>query len=231
MKRKAVSGRVEFKADGDAGQFRAVFSTLNVKDQDNDVTLPGAFVEEEKVRVSYWGHRWEDLPVGKGMIHADDNEAWVDGEFFLNTEAGRDTYETVKALGELQEWSYGYEILDAMPGKFEGEDVQFLKSLHVIEVSPVMLGAGVNTRTTDIKAVRSQKDTERVQQIHDLAVGLGAKCAEPAADDSDGDGDGDGKGKAADHRKPSSPRPRTFAERTATRLLELDVKDEVKKWI
>jgi len=222
MKRKTVSGRVEFKAaEGETGQFRAVFSTLGVKDADGDVTLPGAFTNGQPVRISYWGHRWENLPVGKGVINANEVEAWVDGQFFMDTDAGHETYLTAKGLGDLQQWSYGYEIEDAMPGDLNGEQVQFLKRLNVIEVSPVMLGAGVNTRTTDIKAGarHTSKEFEQIQQIHDLAVGLGAKCAEPAADDSDGDGDGDGKGKAR-KGKPSEPARETFAVRIAAELIE-----------
>ncbi len=152
MKRKAITGPITFKGDGEEGQFRAVFATLNVVDHDGDVTIPGAFTDGEKVRISYWGHRWGDLPVGRGEIHSDEKEAWVDGHFFLDTEGGRETYNTVKNLGELQEWSYGFDILERSEGEFEGQQVQFLRRLKVHEVSPVMLGAGVGTRTLAIKA-------------------------------------------------------------------------------
>lgn len=152
MQTKKFHAPVELKADSDeSGEFTAVFARFNVVDHDFDVTIPGAFKEGQKVRISYWGHRWMDLPVGRGVIHQDDEKAWVDGKFFLDTKAGRETYRTVKNLGELQEWSYGYDIEDATYGVFEGQDVQFLRSLEVYEVSPVMLGAGIGTGTTDIK--------------------------------------------------------------------------------
>jgi HK97 family phage prohead protease len=151
MKKKTFQGAIEIKEDGKPGEFRAVFSTFNVIDKDRDVTLPGAFKEGQKVRIAYWGHRWQDLPVGRGEIHADEEKAWVDGRFFMDTEAGKETYLTVKNLDELQEWSYGYDILDASQGKFEDQNVQFLRSLEVYEVSPVLLGAGVDTRTEFIK--------------------------------------------------------------------------------
>ena len=162
METKTIKGPVTFKEapEGEqaTGQFRAVFSKFNVIDSDGDVTLPGAFEDGAKVRISYWGHRWENLPVGRGVIHADETEAWVDGQFFQTTEGGRETYETVKGLGELQEWSYGYDILDMAPGELEGVPVRFLKSLKAHEVSPVMLGAGQDTRTTDIKARSKHED-------------------------------------------------------------------------
>jgi len=151
MKTKTFQSQIELKADGKEGEFRAVFSTFNVIDLDGDVTLAGAFKDGQKVRISYWGHRWEDLPVGVGEIHSDDEKAWVDGRFFLDTHAGLETYKTVKNLGDLQQWSYGFEIIESDEGKFEGQGVRFLKELDVIEVSPVLLGAGIGTFTEMIK--------------------------------------------------------------------------------
>jgi len=155
MKTKTFRAAMEIKADGQPGEFRAVFSTLNVIDKDGDVTLPRAFKDGAPVRISYWGHRWQDLPVGRGVIHADDKQAWVDGQFFMDTQAGKETYQTVKNLGDLQEWSYGYEILQSSQGQFEDQDVRFLKELEVPEVSPVMLGAGIDTHTESIKGVKA----------------------------------------------------------------------------
>ena len=154
MKNKTFSLPIEFKTDGQPGEFRAIFSRFNVIDHDGDVTIPGAFKDGEAVRISYWGHRWQDLPVGRGIIHQDDKTAWVDGQFFLDTQAGKETYQTVKNLGELQEWSYGYDVNESETGQFENQDVQFLNNLTVYEISPVMLGAGIDTETIDIKGLK-----------------------------------------------------------------------------
>jgi len=90
--------------------------------------------------------------VGRGTIHSDGKEAWVDGQFLLETETGKEHYNTVKGMGDLQEWSYGFQINDSIPGQFDGQDVRFLRKMKVIEVAPVMQGSGVDTRTADIKA-------------------------------------------------------------------------------
>lgn len=150
---KALS-RVEIKSE-DRGEFSAVFSTFNVVDSDGDVTLPGAFTEGEEVLVSSYGHTsWQGaLPVGKGRIRATKSEAIVDGQFFLDTTQGRDTFQVVKALGANQQWSYGFDVVESEPGKFAGASVKFLKKLKVHEVSPVLIGAGVNTRTLAVKAL------------------------------------------------------------------------------
>jgi len=154
MLKKTYRSPIELKEDGQPGEFRAVFSTFNVVDHDGDVTVPGAFHDGQKVRISYWGHRWQDLPVGRGEIHQDEEKAWVEGRFFLDTEAGKETYLTVKNLDDLQEWSYGFDIEESRLGEFEEQDVQFLEALTVYEVSPVMLGAGIGTRTETIKGMK-----------------------------------------------------------------------------
>src|SRR3546814_14819273 len=62
------------------------------------------------VRISAYGHKsWQgQLPVGKGVIRVKGKRAILEGQFFMTTTHGRDTFETVKALSEdgLQEWSY-----------------------------------------------------------------------------------------------------------------------------
>jgi hypothetical protein len=147
MKTKKFFAPMEFKAEDDdgKGKFQAIFSRFDVIDHDGDVTVPGAFSDGERVRVSYWGHRWQDLPVGRGVIRSDDEKAWIDGELFLSTEGGRETYETLKGLDDLAEFSYGFEIIESESGEFGGRSVQYLKKLKVFEVSPVLLGAGIGT--------------------------------------------------------------------------------------
>lgn len=140
--------------DADQGIVAAVFSTFDVIDSDGDVTRPGAFEAGAEVRISAYGHMsWMgELPVGKGSIRSTKTEAILDGQFFLETAAGRDTFTVVKELGPLGEWSYGYDPVEYSFGEHEGQQVRFLDKLKVHEVSPVLLGAGVNTRTLVAKA-------------------------------------------------------------------------------
>ncbi len=131
MQHKTCSA--SFKLTGEPGEFRAIFSRFNVVDKDNDVTPAGAFSEGAPVRIAAWGHNWQVPAVGKGEIHSDREKAWVDGQLFLENQAGREHYETIKGLGLLQEWSYGYSVLDSAPGTFQGQKVRFLKRLEVQE--------------------------------------------------------------------------------------------------
>lgn len=152
MSTKALRG-FEIKAE-DQGTVRAVFATLGVKDSDGDVTKPGAFEDGAEVIISAYGHRsWGGhLPVGKGTIREVGSEAVLEGRFFLDTEAGKDTFTVVKELGAKGEWSYGYEPTQYSFGEHDGEQVRFLEQLKVFEVSPVLVGAGVGTRTLSAKA-------------------------------------------------------------------------------
>jgi len=220
MKYKTSVGPISFKSS-DTGEFQAVFSTLNVIDLDGDVTLPGAFEDGQQVRVAYWGHRWQDLPAGKGVIHADEEKAWIDGQFFMDTEVGRETYKTVKNLGDLQEYSYGYDLIESDRGKFEDRDVLFLQKIKVHEVSPVMLGAGIGTGTTDIKALRDvlegEGKEEALQELHDLLASLGAKCTER----HESEHDDEESGKSGD-ATPRTAKSSTLAARVAMALLDWD---------
>jgi hypothetical protein len=137
------------------GEGVAVISTLNVKDKDGDVTLPGAFGEQFVPVVP--AHNWGAVPLGKAKIVERGNEAVA--EFSLNLNTGRDWYEHLKFdlahPPALQQWSYGFSIPKdgAKVGGFEGQTVRFLKQLTVHEVSLVLLGAGVDTRTVALKGL------------------------------------------------------------------------------
>lgn len=192
--RKSHRGTIELKADK-PGEFRATFATFNVIDRDGDVTIPGAFKDGQEVRICAWGHNWGALPVGRGVISQDDSKAFVDGAFFLDTAGGADTYKTVKNLGDLQEWSYGFDILEQSNGEFEGRDVRFLRQLDTFEVSPVMVGAGVGTGTDDIKTAKPNAELLELKQA---ALAFVAAVDKVIGSTEDG---GDAKAEAGDAGK------------------------------
>lgn len=149
--------RVELKADKE-GSFRAIFATFGVVDHDGDVTLPGAFKAGAPVRVAQFGHNWGDYVIGDGTLGSDQKDAWADAEFYLDTSRGLDTYRSVKRASSknLQEWSYGFDVLKASTDKADLEKYpgaeRVLMEMQVHEISPVMLGAGIDTRTDFIKS-------------------------------------------------------------------------------
>jgi hypothetical protein len=141
---------------GDEGTFRATIARYNTVDSDGDVTLAGAFTPGQAVRIAQWGHNWSALPVGEGTLGGDAGRAWVDGQLYLDTVAGREHYAVLKRAGPRQQWSYGFTVKRATRGEFQGHAVRFLHELHVIEASPVMAGAGGAAVSTEwVKAAWS----------------------------------------------------------------------------
>jgi len=171
MEKKTFRAPVELKADGDEGTFRSVFARFNVVDYDGDLTEPGAFREGAEVIVEGWNHDY-GLPVGKGVIHANDEEAWLDGRFFLETTGGREHHAVLKGLGGIEEWSYTFSIDHAESGEIDGEHVRVLKGLDVWGVAPVTRGAGIGTRTLALKGIGDLTDDEiahlkaRMEALH-----------------------------------------------------------------
>src|SRR5206468_6472064 len=49
------------------------------------------------------------------------------------------------------EWSYGFHVTDSEAGEVEGKSVRIIKGAETEEVSPVLLGAGIRTRTLAAK--------------------------------------------------------------------------------
>ncbi|MFQ5705543.1 MAG: HK97 family phage prohead protease [Gemmatimonadales bacterium] len=168
-------GSIEIK-DKDEGQIEAVFSTFNVIDHDGDVTLEGAFEDGAKVAISAYGHasHFGSLPVGRGTIRAEKNRAVLEGQFFLDTPDGRATFDVIKGMGELQEFSYGFDILETGDVASLPEELQsarrVLQKLKVSEVSPVLLGAGIGTETIAIKDQKEDQETKEDEEIRALAL-------------------------------------------------------------
>jgi len=147
---------LEFKAE-EEGKVSAVFSVFNTLDSDGDVVVEDAIKSGFKSGSvpMVWAHKW-DMPIGKGSIKQDKDKATFEGEFFMDTESGKEAYNLVKAMGDLQQWSFGYRVNDSERGKFKkGDnelDARYLKDLSVYEVSPVLVGANQDTYTMAIKS-------------------------------------------------------------------------------
>jgi HK97 family phage prohead protease len=162
--------------DAEKGTVELIFSRFNVKDLDNDWTLPGAFESGASVLMSAYGHTsWRgQLPIGKGVIRVEPEYAAFDGRFFLNTVGGRETFETMKETSELQQFSYAYDILET--GEVT-EDLrqrgvwQVLKKLKVHEVSPVLLGAGIDTQLLSVKGRKAEPTAEELAAAAALETG------------------------------------------------------------
>ena len=107
------------------GKVEAVFSVFNTVDSDGDVVLSDSIKSGfgDKGVAMVWGHDWKDV-IGRGEIVTDNDKAVFKGEFIMDTERGREAYNTVKAMGDLQQWSFGYEVVDSEKGAFKKTDLK-----------------------------------------------------------------------------------------------------------
>jgi HK97 family phage prohead protease len=163
------SKNIDIELKDDSGQVEAVFSLFNSLDSDGDVVVPGAvksgFKNNQVPMV--WSHKW-DMPIGKGTITQDDDKAVFKGEFFMDTESGKEAYNLVKNMGDMQQWSFGYKVNDSEFSKTKDKDgddtnARYLKDLTVYEVSPVLVGANQDTYTLAIKS-----NTELLKEITEV---------------------------------------------------------------
>ena len=148
---------IELKEDGDKRYIEAVFSLFDTIDSDNDVTKANALrsgYTGNKVPL-VWNHDWSKV-IGRGIIETDNQKAVFKG-YFLPTEAGKEAYETLKAMQDMQQFSYGFQVMKSSKGKHidsKGEEVpvRVLEDVKVWEVSPVLVGAQQNSFVQALKS-------------------------------------------------------------------------------
>lgn len=153
----------QFKAVDDDGTASWVMATLNVIDDDGDVTLPGAFGKQSFAIVP--AHDHTHVPLGKAVLREEGDEAIVDAKFNLDIPAAKDWHSAIKFdlanPPAVQEYSYAYNLHDGgwKMGTFKGERVRFFHpkadgtpGVDVYESSPVLRGAGNFTRTLSAKS-------------------------------------------------------------------------------
>jgi HK97 family phage prohead protease len=162
---KHITTSAEFKADGPTGSLRAVISTFDVVDMDGDVVAASAFTDGQAVPL-VWAHDWS-RPIGKGAIRVEANRAVFDGQLFLDTADGLNAFNTIKGMGDLQEYSWGFRILDAEPVSKQGVDARCITKAEVFEASPVLVGAAGRgrTRTLSLKGEGLDYDTHAAQTL------------------------------------------------------------------
>ena len=170
MDRKDFTATATLKASAgaaDEGTLEATFSRFGVIDRDGDVVLASAVPTNTDIMM-VWNHRW-DMPIGRGVIRNDGQRAIFSGRFFLETTAGMEAYKTVKASGNLQQYSWGFQVLDSEWGNKDGRKVRFIKQTLPIEVSPVLIGSNQHTGTLQIKEA-NRTDVDGLERDHLLVL-------------------------------------------------------------
>ena len=160
----------DLKLDSDsegAGTFEATFATLDAIDRDGDSYDPGVFGGQD-VKISQynhgsWGGGASALPIGVGKIFERGNKAVVKGEFNMGNPDAVKTYDTLKYLhtkGHGVEWSFALPDTEWRMAEVDGRRVRVFTSITVPEVSPVLMGAGIDTELLSIKSGKEEDETK-----------------------------------------------------------------------
>lgn len=160
---KHLTTSVEYKDDGDTGSVVARFSTFDIVDREGDIVRASAFTDGQAVPM-VWAHDWHQ-PIGKGVVRVTKDHARFEGDFFP-TNAGQEARAAVRAMGDLQQWSWGFRVLDTQPNdKIRGYDVT---GAEVFEVSPVLVGANQATATLAVKSSAKDAAAEMRQRMESM---------------------------------------------------------------
>lgn len=96
----------------------------------------------------------DERPIGRGVIRVRNSHAEFLGSF-LPTNAGQEARAAVRAMGDLQQWSWGFRVLATQPNNaIRGHDIV---KAEIFEVSPVLVGANPQTATLTVKGARPQR--------------------------------------------------------------------------
>jgi HK97 family phage prohead protease len=178
-KNLGVTGGITETAE--EGVIEALVSVTGIKDNVNDIIMPGAYEKtlEKRKPKGVWSHDWNN-PVSKvddikELLPGDpklptklaNGEEWpkeagalyVKVRFNLETQAGRDAYSNVKFYADETEWSIGYNVPKGAATLDKKSGVRNIKTLELFEFSPVLFGAASNARTL-ISSVKSMFDND-----------------------------------------------------------------------
>lgn len=167
----------QFELKAESGKVRAVFCTFGVPDKDGDVILRSGLTDGQQVMMAA-AHDWSvEGWIGTGTIVTTETEAVFEGEFFSDPGA-QAAYTKIKEAadrGVNVEWSWGFGIPEGS-AKYDGATygrpvrVLGLKPLEVHEISPVLVGAGINTRTLAVKQFTEGMPLKEHEEVARAAI-------------------------------------------------------------
>lgn len=154
LERKTVGATITKALDD--GTFEAAIATFGEVDSDGDIVEPGAFGDRPASVLP--AHRSEHVPLGKTRVEERGDVAVAVGRFNLEIAAARDWHSSLKFdlanPPAVQEWSWGYRVLEDRRDTVNGEPVRRLIKVDLREVSPVLRGASVGTGTLSVKHLK-----------------------------------------------------------------------------
>jgi HK97 family phage prohead protease len=171
---------------GETGKGLAILARLSEIDHDGDTYAKGAF--------SWKGDQWcplihhhdrYQMPFGKARVYEEGDVAYAELHLNLETSTGADWHKALLfdlATGKaVQEYSYGFDVIDADYNITADRRTRVLKQLDVHEVSTVIRGAGRGTGTLSMKALKEAGFAPLIAGLGELAEALGGDPASLSA--------------------------------------------------
>lgn len=167
-RKSATAGEVKV-LDQAQGIVEAIVSVTAVKDDVNDIIVPGAYARTLAARTpkGVWSHDW-DTPVSKTLAAVElmpgdpslppklqamgAGGLLVRTQFNLKTQRGRDAFADVEFFGEESEWSIGYVVPPGGASVDTKTGIRMIEDLDLFEYSPVLFGANPHTVTMSVKS-------------------------------------------------------------------------------
>lgn len=182
-KRAGGSGIVE--TDEETGLVTAIVSVTGVRDEVDDIIMPGAYKASLQKRTpkGVWSHDWnlwtaktesvEEILPGDPRLPTITRagKTWpkeagvllVKARFNLETQQGREAFSNVKFFADECEWSIGYTVLSGKSTR-DAQGVRMIKQIELFEFSPVLFGAMPLAGTL---AVKSRKAAQVIDADED----------------------------------------------------------------
>lgn len=139
------------------GRGTAVLARLGVRDKDGDVLVSGLLGGEQQAPLIQ-AHDWQIPAFGRAVVRERNGEMIADFTLNMNSPRGKEwasvlAFDLAQLGGPVQAWSWGFSVLPdgSEMGTHEGERVRFLRRIKLHEVSPVVVGASVGSRTLSLK--------------------------------------------------------------------------------
>lgn len=190
MKTKAQLSYAQ-KLSGDSDDtYRILFSTYGVRDSYGDVMQPGAFANADANAVLFlWSHSMDEPPPGKVLRLEDvgrdglpsaiqerypeaSGGMWAHVRLF-DTQRGRELKAAFDGDAPVRA-SFGYMELDGTDVLTDRVATHYVSDVELIDISPVNLPANPATYAGKAGARHSASDQERIEQIAQHALALGA---------------------------------------------------------
>ncbi len=130
--------------------FEAVIATLGAIDSDGDVIVSGAFDNVGPVPV-LWAHDQSMIPIGKATVQEVGDKIIARGEL-IDSRACAWLRHDFDNGTPVQEYSWGFLPTAVSFGEVDGKKVRFIEAIDLLEVSGVVRGASVGTRTVAVKS-------------------------------------------------------------------------------